>query len=201
MILKCIPVGELQTNCYIIADENTREALVVDPGAEGDRILKYITDNSYNVKHIVLTHGHADHISALKYMKEKTGAKVIIHSEDAPALKDGRVNLSLLLGNELTLDAPDIYAKDGDSIEIGQHTFKIIHTPGHTPGGICLLSDKVLISGDTLFLCSIGRTDLPGGNFELLIESIKRKLFILDDDTIVYPGHGDKTTIGAEKGQ
>jgi glyoxylase-like metal-dependent hydrolase (beta-lactamase superfamily II) len=200
MLVESIAVGELQSNCYIIADENSKEALVIDPGDEGEKIFKYIDDKGYLVKYIVLTHVHADHISEVNYLKGKTGAKVLIHINDAPALTNASINLSLFLGKELILDEADICVNDGHTLEIGKHEFKVIHTPGHTPGGICLLTGNKLFSGDTLFLYSIGRTDLPGGDFEQLIGSIKSRLFILDNDTVVYPGHGDTTTIGAEKG-
>ncbi|MBZ4644843.1 MAG: hydroxyacylglutathione hydrolase [Petroclostridium sp.] len=199
MILKVLPVGQLKANCYIFGDENTNEVAVIDPGDEGQRIYDVIVQNGYKVIYIIATHGHVDHISAIKYLKEKSGAQVVIHQEDSEALLDSQKNLSALLGYHSIQVPADIKVMDGKVLNVGKYRLQIIHTPGHTPGGICILVDKILFSGDTLFEHSIGRTDLPGGNHQQLIKSIQDKLFVLPDDVQVYPGHGDKTTMGSEK--
>ena len=192
-------VGPIQGNCYLVYDEETRECMVIDPGDEGARIVKEIKKNSLNVKYIVNTHGHSDHISANLEVKEATGAELMIHEEDAPMLTDGAKNLSVFMGRNINRPAPDRLLKDGDELQVGNAKFKVLHTPGHTRGGICLVGDNICFTGDTLFEFSIGRTDLPGGSFSQIINSIKKKLLTLDDEVIVFPGHGSHTTIGRER--
>lgn len=199
MILELIPVGQLQANCYIFGDKEDKQAVVIDPGDEGEKIFKLIKEKDYNIKYIIATHGHVDHISAIKYLKDKTNAKVIIHKNDADALINPQKNLSVFLGYDSIQGAANIEVTGGEDLVIGKYKFKIIHTPGHTPGGICILLNKILFSGDTIFQRSIGRTDLPGGNHKELIKSIKEKIFTLEEDIIVYPGHGPKTSILEEK--
>lgn len=194
-----LTVGAFATNCYIVYDETTLEAMVIDPGEEGKRIIAQIEKNKLKVKYIVNTHGHGDHIIANKAVKEATGAELLIHTEDGPMLMDARLNLSTLMGQNIAKPAADRYVQEGDVLEIGTSKFKILHTPGHSRGGICLVGQGVVFSGDTLFQLSIGRTDFPGGSFEEIIDSIKTKLMPLDDSMVVYPGHGPSTTIGQEK--
>ena len=194
-----LAVGAIGTNCYIVYDETTLEAMVIDPGEEGKRIINQIEKNQLNVKYIVNTHGHGDHIAANKVVKEATGAELLIHAEDGPMLMDARLNLSALMGQNITKPAADRYVQEGDVLEIGTSKFKILHTPGHSRGGICLVGQGVVFSGDTLFQLSIGRTDFPGGSFDEIVDSIKTKLMPLDDSIVVYPGHGPSTTIGQEK--
>jgi len=192
-------VGAIATNCYIAYDEESREAMVIDPGAEGKRIMAEIAKNKLQVKYIVNTHGHSDHILANKYVKDATGAELLIHTEDAPMLTNARLNLSAYMGENSTGPAADRLLQEGDVLKLGAAELKVLHTPGHSRGGICLVGEKVVFSGDTLFQMSIGREDLPGGSFKDLINSIKTKLMPLDDSLVVYPGHGPETTIGFEK--
>ncbi|MDX9870987.1 MAG: MBL fold metallo-hydrolase [Clostridia bacterium] len=194
-----IPVGFIGANCYIVYDEETKEALVIDPGEEGEKICTEIQKKDLQVKYIVNTHGHGDHIGANGYVKEVTGAVLAIHREDAPMLTDAAKNMSLYMPVRTNGPAADLLLKDGDTLEVGKMIFTVLHTPGHSRGGICLVSGKACFSGDTLFQYSIGRTDLPGGSYPELISSITDKLLALDENTTVFPGHGGKTTIGAEK--
>lgn len=200
MLLKKLRVGPLESNCYLIADESTHAGLIIDPGAEGERILKVINKMGITPHYLINTHGHADHIGANSYLKEKIpGLKIGIHQDDASLLTNAGENLSSFAGGALTSPAADFFLREGEEIKIGKILLKVIHTPGHTQGGICLFSKGILISGDTLFANSIGRTDLPGGSMELLLKNIREKLFILPEETRVYPGHGESSTIRAEK--
>lgn len=199
MIIQRLVVGPFGANCYIVGSESDREAMIIDPGAEAKRILKMVDDLKLDIKLIVLTHGHVDHIDGVKEIKEATGAPVAIHTDDIKTLNDDP--LSKLLGfSRQPMPPPDRLLKDNDKIDIGDGLhFVVLHTPGHSPGGICLLGGGVVFSGDTLFSFGIGRADLPGGNADQLMDSIRTRLMVLDDETIVYPGHGQKTTIGAER--
>lgn len=198
MIFTGLSVGPMDNNCYIIGCKETKEAVVIDPGAEGERILNKLKELKLNCRYIILTHGHADHIGALTAVKNATGAEVMIHSEDAEMLTDPMKNLSFFTGGKLKLDSAEKLIKDGDNIQVGKIVLKIIHIPGHTPGGICILAGNTLITGDTLFAGGIGRSDFPGGSHNDLIKAIKEKLFTLPHETGVYPGHGPSSTIGDE---
>lgn len=200
-ILKQIRVGPLGTNCYIFGDSTTNEVAIVDPGEEGERIISVLNANNYKVKFIALTHGHFDHIGAVKTLKEKTGAQVLIHSLDKEMLTDPHKNLSALFGTEeqyISQVPADKTLSDNDEIMLGSKPFKVIHTPGHTMGGVCFLYKEKLFSGDTLFRETVGRTDLPGASHSHILESVN-KLMLLDDDVEVFPGHGDITNIGNER--
>ncbi|MFY9174579.1 MAG: MBL fold metallo-hydrolase [Peptococcia bacterium] len=192
-------LGMTATNCYIVYDENTKEAMIIDPGDAGKRIMAEVEKNQLQVKYILNTHGHADHIGANKYVKEATGAELLIHAEDAEMLTEPSLNLSVYFGEPITGPAADRVLQEGETIKVGSLEFKVLHTPGHTKGGICLVCGDVVFSGDTLFQYSIGRTDFPGGSYQQLINSIKTKLMPLDDKIVVYSGHGPQTTIGAER--
>jgi len=194
-----MPVGPIQGNCYLVYDEDTKECMIIDPGAEGSRIVSEIEKNNLKPKYIVNTHGHSDHMSANQQVKEATGAELLIHEEDAPMLTDGAKNLSVYMGKSINKPAPDRMLKEGDELIVGTARFKVLHTPGHTRGGICLAGENICFTGDTLFEFSIGRTDFPGGSFSQIIDSIKTKLLTLDDEVIVFPGHGPHTTIGRER--
>ena len=198
MILNKLVVGPLASNCYIVGSESNKEGMIIDPGDEAEVILRNVKDLGLEIKSIVLTHGHIDHIGALKEVKKVTGAEVAIHTDEAKSLQ--RQSSSTLLGLSYpTPLPPDRLLQDGDSMDIGDLHFLVLHTPGHSPGGICLLGQGVVFSGDTLFNYGIGRTDLPGGSYSQLMNSIHTKLMILPDDTAVYPGHGPETTIGTER--
>lgn len=192
-------VGQLGTNCYIVYCEQTLRAAVIDPGGSKDSILDEISKNNLKVEYIINTHGHYDHIAANDAIQHATGAKVLIHHADANMLTSGELNLSMLIGGSIACQSADRLLDDGDSIAFGSIKLTTLHTPGHTPGGICLFNDNVLIAGDTLFADSIGRTDFPGGSYSQLINSIKSKLLILEDKVRVLPGHGPETSIGRER--
>lgn len=204
MILKRLKVatslGE-PTNCYIVEDEDTKETMVIDPGGETSKILEMLNILEAKVKYIYLTHCHADHIGAVTEIKNKKGGKILIHRDDADGLNDENINLSECINmGEIELE-PDSRVDDGDLIHVGNIEFKVIHTPGHTKGGTSLFCEQegLLFSGDTLFRGTWGRTDLPTSSFEAIINSITKKLLILPEETIVYPGHGKSTVIKEEK--
>jgi hydroxyacylglutathione hydrolase len=202
LIIDRVVVSPFATNCYIVGSESGREGIIIDPGDEAGTILERVSDLELDIKLIVLTHGHIDHIGALKAIKEATGAEMAINADDAKMLRGkGGLILSMLVSglSYPKPPPPDRLLNDGDSLDIGGLNLKVIHTPGHTPGGICLVGEGVVFSGDTLFRFGVGRTDLPGGSYRQLMESINRRLMALPDETIVYPGHGPETTIGAER--
>ncbi|HHT63589.1 MAG: MBL fold metallo-hydrolase [Bacillota bacterium] len=199
MYIQGIQVGMLGTNCYLVACPETKEAIVIDPGDEGKRIFNLVTKNGFKVTGIVNTHGHWDHVGGNKELKKLTGAPILIHEQDADFLTDGRLHLGSMMGKNENSPQGDRILKEGDIVQVGKYEFKVVHTPGHTPGGISLVGKDVVFVGDTLFAGSIGRTDLPGGNYDTLMTSIKNKLLPLSDDIIVYPGHGPSTTIGKER--
>jgi len=199
MIIKKLTVGPIMANCFILGCEKTKEAVVIDPGDEADRILWALSELGLTVKYIINTHGHFDHVGGNKEIKEATGADILINSFDAPMLSQlsaAAASFGLSVKNS---PPPDQTLEDGDTISFGTITLKVIHTPGHSQGGIALFTDGNLFVGDTLFAGSIGRSDLPGGDLHTLISSIRNKLFVLDDDVRVFPGHGPETTIGQEK--
>ncbi len=199
MIIKELTVGALMANCIILGCEKTREAAVIDPGDETERILLSLADSNLKLKYIINTHGHFDHVGGNKEMKEATGADILIHLLDAPMLSRLSSDATLFGFSAENSPPPDRTLEDNDTISFGEIKLKVIHTPGHSPGGISLYTDSKLFVGDTLFAGSIGRSDLPGGDFNTLISSIKNKLFELDDNVNVFPGHGPDTTIGKEK--
>lgn len=198
MIIEKVVVGPFATNCYIVGNESTKEGIIIDPGDEAKKILERVDELGLDIKLILLTHGHIDHVGALKEVKEAINAEVAIHVDDAnfKRYRSSGLVLGLFYPHP---PAPDRLLKDGDTLDIAGMRFEVIHTPGHTAGGICLLRDGVVFSGDTLFNYGIGRSDLLGGNHSQLLESIRSKLLVLDDDTVVYPGHGDDTTIATER--
>jgi len=195
-----IEVGPLASNCYILYCQNTKKAAIVDPGAEEQSIINQIQRNKLDVQYILLTHGHFDHIGAVKYLREELNAPVAIHAEDADCLNDDSKNLSFYMGMDIGgQGTADIMLKNRDKLYVGDITLKVIHTPGHSRGSVCFLSSRAVFTGDTLFHGSIGRSDFPGGDFKELINSINNKLLVLDDNCIIYPGHGPASTIGREK--
>lgn len=196
MILKCIPKGMFGSNCYIAG--NAGEVVVIDPGADIRDITDELDKESLKVKYIILTHTHIDHILSVDKLREATGAKVAVHRADASALSEGLQNGSALFFTERVFKPADILLEEGDRLEAGGVAFEILHTPGHTPGGICILAGNNLFTGDTLFKLSKGRTDLANGDEALLDQSLE-KLMRLDDGIIVHPGHMSSTTIGYER--
>ena len=199
MILEHIVVGDLQTNCYIYGSTAQKEVIVIDPGGDVERIVAVLYRLTARVRSIVNTHGHVDHIVANRALKKRTGAEVLIHRADAGMLIDARKNFSGMLAEPVTSPPADRLLEGGDVIQVGDLQLKVAHTPGHSPGGISLLGDGVVFTGDTLFAGSIGRWDFPGASYNLLLASVRNKLLVLDDNTVVYPGHGPATTIGEEK--
>ncbi|MBK5253041.1 MAG: MBL fold metallo-hydrolase [Peptostreptococcaceae bacterium] len=191
------PIGE---NAYLIVDEATKETAIIDPGFFDERIEKAIKDNESKLKYIILTHGHGDHIGGIpRILKKYDDVLIVAHKEEAEMLRSSKINCSKeIFGKAIELEA-DIWVEESDSLKLGELELKFIHTPGHSNGGMCILLDDVVFSGDTLFKMSIGRTDFPQGSMTKIIKSIKEKLFKLPDNTKVYPGHMDSTDIGYEK--
>lgn len=195
MVIKRIPAGIYAANCYIIMDEHTKEAVVMDPGGDEDDIISAIEAMKAKVKYIVLTHGHADHTGGVLQLKKRYNAPIAISKRD----EDLIINGAFMFGTFGRETKADINLSEGDKIYIGNIEILCLETPGHTPGGMCYVAENSVFTGDTLFTGSIGRTDLPGGDFDTIIKSIKEKLMILDENIIVYPGHGPQSTIRREK--
>ncbi|MDH4223651.1 MAG: MBL fold metallo-hydrolase [candidate division Zixibacteria bacterium] len=199
MIFKNLVVGELETNCYILGDDETLEGMVIDPGGEIDLIEKAIKQSNLRIKYIVLTHGHGDHIAVLAELKSKTGAQILIHHLDAEMLSEPEKNLSAFSYNPVFAPKGDRLLEDRDKIKIGNVELEVLHTPGHTEGSISLVTGKIIFTGDLIFYNSVGRTDLPGGSLQKLLRSIQEKILDKEDDMVIYPGHGPSTTVGEEK--
>lgn len=201
MIFDTIVVGPLGVNCFILGCEETREGVIVDPGAEADRILARVGSIGLTIRFVVNTHGHFDHVGGNRAVVAATGAKLMIHRDDVQFL--GRAaDVAAMYGLVAENSPPsDLVLEDGGEISFGTCRLKVLHTPGHTPGGCCLYleQEKKVITGDTLFADSVGRTDFPGSSHELLMESIRTKLLALPDETQAFPGHGPSTTIGQER--
>ncbi|WP_018247737.1 MBL fold metallo-hydrolase [Orenia marismortui] len=196
MFIKRLSVGSLAVNCYIVANEK-KEAVIIDPGSQAEDILKIINEHDLNVKYIINTHGHNDHIAANPKLLESTGAELLIHSQDSEFLQNPELNLSFFIGEmgqELKCPNADRLLEDGDTIEIGDLEFKVIHTPGHTPGSICMKLGNILFTGDTIFATGVGRTDFPKGSYQSLRESIT-KILEFEEDLKICPGHGAETTL------
>lgn len=200
MILRGFPVGAIGANCFIVGDETTREVFVIDAGDEPERILDALRTLRARPTALVNTHGHFDHIEAVNAVRKATGAPFWIHEAECEVLEQGPARAKAIFGIDLpSSPVPDRWLVDGDRLAVGSLAFTVRHTPGHSPGGVCLIADGLAFVGDTLFAGSIGRTDLPGGDPETLLESIARVLLPLPDDTVCYPGHGPETTIGEER--
>ena len=199
MILQSVCVGPYEVNCYILAQDKNSEAIIVDPGDEPDKIRRLLTRYKLKPGLIINTHGHIDHIGA----NDAFGVYVYIHKDDLNFLNDPHSNLSGFLSAPLRIRSPAHALEDKEEIHLGKIKLQVLHTPGHTPGGICLLlkepKNNIVFTGDTLFYQSIGRTDFPFASFEQLKKSVEERLFVLDNQTQVYPGHGQSTTIGQEK--
>ncbi len=201
MIHQVVAVGPLQCNCHILADEASKEAVIVDPGDDADEILRRV--KGYTVRALLHTHCHFDHMTGTRKVAEATGAEILIHKADK-AYYDSLAGQYRMFGMPRAIDDPlpvKRFLKDGDRIDFGKHALTVIHTPGHTQGSCCFHTEGFVLSGDTLFRRSIGRTDLPGGNPEEELESIRKRLFTLDPETVVFPGHGPETRIADERAE
>jgi len=192
-------VGPLAENAYIVEHVATRKGVVVDPGDEGEEILSRIAERGITLDKILLTHGHFDHVGAVRTLRDRTGARVHVHAEEV-----GRMRTANRQGGMFGLSvenppAPDVLVREGDVVVLGDQEFRVLHTPGHTPGHVTFLTGEMAFVGDLIFAGSIGRTDLPGGSFDDLIRAVREKIFTLPDRTVLFPGHGPATTVGEEK--
>ncbi len=194
-LLKRFIVGPLAVNAYLLADPDTKDTCLIDPGADGKKIKDFMNKNGFNLKFIINTHGHGDHIGA----NSSFGVPIYIHRLDKDFLTDTGKNMSAAFMFSVTSPEASRLLEDGDTVELGELKLKVLHTPGHTPGSISLVLDGIAFTGDTLFNNGIGRTDFDYGDGRVLLNSIQKKLFSLADQTIIYPGHGEPSTIGDEK--
>ncbi|MCD6525717.1 MAG: MBL fold metallo-hydrolase [Desulfuromonas sp.] len=199
MLVETLAVGPLQVNCYLVACPRTKKAMIIDPGDEGERILEVADKLGFQVQMVVNTHGHFDHVGANSLVIEATGVELCMHRDDLPLLKVAATHAGSYGLPAVESPAPKRFLENGDLIEVGDLSFEVIHTPGHSPGGICLYGEGHLFSGDTLFAGSIGRTDLPGGDLKQLLNHVRTQLMVLPYATVVHPGHGPESTIGREK--
>ncbi|QNO15749.1 MBL fold metallo-hydrolase [Alkalicella caledoniensis] len=195
--IKTLVVGPIQNNCYIIYDES-KQAVIIDPGGDSEKIIAAC--DGLDVKYIINTHGHLDHIGGNSKLKEEFAvAQLVIHQDDEKMLYDPNLNLSAMMGDKIISPKADVVVKDQDTLKFGERSIKVIHTPGHTPGGILIQIDDLLFTGDTVFQGSVGRTDLPGGDMKTLVKSIKKQFLSLSNKLKVYPGHGSSSTVGEER--
>lgn len=199
IIVEQLPVGMMEVNCYLVYEADSRKGIIVDPGDEGSHILHRVEDLGLKIDQIVLTHGHGDHIGAVEYIQKRLEVEIAVGRADASMLRDASINLSQNLGISIELREADVLLAEGDTVAVGEHKLTVIETPGHTLGGISLVGEGFVISGDLIFAGSIGRVDLPGGNYDTIINAIKTKILPLGDHYIIYPGHGPKTSVLQEK--
>ena len=199
MIIKTFIEPPIDNNNYLIIDEETKDAALIDCSSIDDRIDDELKKQGANLKYILLTHGHFDHVAGIRPNRFKTNPQIIMNKEDLDWLNKTNQYLPMFGMPEITIPNIDIFVEDNDTIELGTISIKVLHTPGHTQGGVCYLAENKLFSGDTIFREAVGRCDLEGGNFDQIVESIENKIFTLPTDTIIYPGHGNTTTVGWEK--
>ncbi len=199
MLIETIIVSPFLANCYLVACEETKHCAIIDPGDHGERILAKLHENDWTAKYILLTHGHIDHIGAVAEIKAATKAETVLHKKDLLFIRTAKIQARLYGLKIPEKFEVDRYAVDGDRLTMGTIDFAVIETPGHSSGGVCYQAGESIFVGDTLFFDTIGRTDLPGGSYDQLIESIKSRLLVLPAETKVYPGHGPGTTIGRER--
>lgn len=199
MIIKTFIEPPIDNNNYLIIDEETKDAALIDCSSIDDRIDDELKKQGANLKYILLTHGHFDHVAGIRPNRFKTNPQIVMNKEDSDWLNKTNQYLPMFGIPEITIPQIDIFVEDNDTIELGTISIKVLHTPGHTQGGVCYLAENKLFSGDTIFREAVGRCDLEGGNFDQIVESIENKIFTLPTDTIIYPGHGNTTTVGWEK--
>lgn len=199
MIIKTFIEPPIDNNNYLIIDEETKNAALIDCSSIDDRINDELEKQGANLKYILLTHGHFDHVAGIRPNRFKTNPQIVMNKEDLDWLNKTNQYLPMFGMPEITIPQIDIFVEDNDTIELGTISIKVLHTPGHTQGGVCYLAENKLFSGDTIFREAVGRCDLEGGNFDQIVESIENKIFTLPTDTIIYPGHGNTTTVGWEK--
>ncbi len=195
MILKTFREPPIDNNNYLLIDEESKEAVLIDCSAVEPKIREVLEEYGAGLKYILLTHGHFDHVAGIR----QTDAKIVMHKDDLPILNQSNIYLPAFGIPEITIPKIDIYINDNDVLTIGKNEIKVLHTPGHTQGGVCYLVDNMLFSGDTVFRESVGRCDLEGGDFLQLVDSIKKKIFTLPEETVIYPGHGRATDVAWEK--
>jgi len=199
LILRTITVGPFAMNCYVVGSEKTKRGVVIDPGDEGEKILRVLRETGLTIEYILNTHAHLDHVLAVQAVKDGTGAAFCLHEADLPLLNMLPMQAAMFGLSVKGVPKVDRFLKHGDTLTLDDLSFRVLHTPGHTPGGVSFFTGKAVFVGDALFAGSIGRTDLWGGSYETLLESIRSKLFTLPDDVVVYPGHGPETTIGCQR--
>lgn len=199
ILLEHLAVGPLQVNCFLVACPRTRDALVIDPGDEPERILRLAEQVGFQIRKVVNTHGHFDHVGGNQTLVSVSGAQLSIHADDLRLLRNAETHARAYGLQTTASPPPDRLLQEGDCIEVGTLSFRVVHVPGHSPGGISLYGHGHLFVGDILFAGSVGRTDLPGGDHETLISGIREKLLILPEQTLVHTGHGPDTTIAREK--
>lgn len=195
MILKIFREPPIDNNNYLLIDEESKEAVLIDCSAVEPKVREVLEEYGAVLKYILLTHGHFDHVAGIR----QTDAKIVMHKDDLPILKQSNIYLPAFGIPEITIPKIDIYINDNDVLTIGKNEIKVLHTPGHTQGGVCYLIDNMLFSGDTIFRESVGRCDLEGGDFVQIVDSIKKKIFTLPEETVIYPGHGRATDVAWEK--
>lgn len=199
MKIKSMEVGPIGTNCYVVINEKNNQGVVIDPGGSAKDIIALLQRENISVQAIFITHGHMDHIGGLAEVKEFTKAPVYVSKEDAPMLTNPHSNLAAFMGTEINCPPADKNYGQGDEVEVAGLKFKVLATPGHTPGGVCLYCEDYVFCGDTVFCESVGRTDFPGGSYPQIVESIKTKILVLPLETHLLPGHGPATTVDWEK--
>lgn len=201
MNIKRFVVGPLEVNAYIVYKETAgrKEGFVIDPGGDADILMDFLKAEGIALQAILNTHGHGDHIGAVEAIRQKTGARFYLHADDVPMVADASKNLSMYLGANVTTAPPDVVLRGGETLSVAGMDAEVIHTPGHTAGGVCYLIGTSLFSGDSLFLESVGRTDFPGSSYNDLIASLKARILSLPADILVYPGHGERTSIAHER--
>jgi glyoxylase-like metal-dependent hydrolase (beta-lactamase superfamily II) len=192
-------VGPLAENTYIVEHVPSRKAAVIDPGDEGEEILSRLSERGITLDKILLTHGHFDHVGGVRTLRERTGAAIHVHEEEVDRMRTAGRQGGMFGLSVQNPPAPDVLIREGDAVELADQSFRVLHTPGHTPGHVTFLTGDMAFVGDLIFAGSIGRTDLPGGSYETLIRAVREKIFTLPDRTVLFPGHGPATTVGEER--